>query len=37
MEGKKKTVSDWRGYGSDNMNDAIGERYGFQFACVRVR
>ncbi len=26
MEGKGKAVSDWLGYGSDNMNEAVGER-----------
>lgn len=24
MEGKEKAVSDWLGYGNDNMNDVIG-------------
>lgn len=29
MEGKEKAVSDWHGYVSDNMNEAIGGRYVF--------
>lgn len=39
MEGKEKADSDWYGYsyGSDNMKEEVGRRYGFQLACVRVR